>query len=342
MTMIETPSAVIETPPRAATGTATSLLSDVLGRIRLTGSLFLKGANSAPWAFDSPGSCALVDLLAPGAERLIVFHVVRSGHMWISAGGHQVELEAGELAILPASHRHLMGSSEFAEPVAIRDLLPPTPWNDIPVLRHGGDGEMTELVCGYFRCDELLFNSFLRSLPPVIKIRPVGTAAALLEAVLSRALEDGPHGEGAMTARLPELLLVEALRLYSSAAPLATGWLAATNDPVVSRALKLIHDDPVRDWSVDDLARAAATSRSVLGERFRALLGQSPIHYLVEWRMQLAASLLVSTDLRLAAIAERSGYGSEAAFSRAFHRHVGMSPAQWRSTEARRGSEARD
>jgi transcriptional regulator GlxA family with amidase domain len=148
--------------------------------------------------------------------------------------------------------------------------------------------------------------------------------------VLSRALEDGPLGDGS-TARLPELLLVEALRLYSSEAPLATGWLAATNDPVVSRALKLIHDDPLRDWTVGELARAAATSRSVLGERFRVLLGQSPIHYLAEWRMQLAANLLVASELRLSAIAEQAGYSSEAAFSRAFHRHVGKSPAQWRA-----------
>ena len=334
MTMIETPSELPGTPSLASTATATRLLSDVLARIRLTGALFLKGEYTAPWAFDSPGSCVLAELLSPNAERLIVFHVVRRGRLWISAGGHHLEFEAGDLAILPASHRHVMGSPELAEPVQIKELLPQSPWNDIPVLRHGGNGELTEMVCGYFRCDELLFNSFLRGLPPVIKIRPAGTAAALLEAVLSRALEDGP---GCGTAvRLPELLLVEALRLYSSEAPLSTGWLAATNDPIVSRALRLIHDDPVRDWTVDDLARAAATSRSVLGERFRALLGQSPMHYLVEWRMQLAANLLVSTGLRLAAIAEQSGYGSEAAFSRAFHRHVGMSPAQWRANEGQR------
>jgi AraC-like DNA-binding protein len=261
---------------------------------------------------------------------MIVFHVVRKGRLWVSAGGHTLEFEEGDLAILPSSHRHVMGSPEHtATPVQIKDLLPPSrPWNTIPVLRNGGGGELTELVCGYFRCDELLFNSFLRSLPPVIKDRPEGNAAALLDAALSRALEEGPGCSSSV--RVPELLLAEALRLYSSGVGLVSGWLVATRDPVVGRALKLMHDEPLRDWTVETLARAAATSRSVLGERFRALLGQSPIHYLSEWRMQLAANLLVSTDLRLAAVAERAGYGSEAAFSRAFRRHVGSSPAQWR------------
>ena len=195
------------------------------------------------------------------------------------------------------------------KPVKIAELLPEAPWNGVPELRHGGNGEAVELICGYFRCDELLFNSFLRSLPPVIRVTPDGSAAALIDAVLDRALEDGAEADGTTLPRLPELLLVEALRLYASSTPLETGWLAATNDPVAGRALKLIHDDPIRDWSVDELARAAATSRSVLGERFRALLGQSPMHYIVEWRMQLAANLLVSTELRLAVIAERAGYG---------------------------------
>ena len=331
MTMIETPAGVTGTPYRGVATTASGLLSDVLRRVRLSGSLFLKGAYGSPWAFDSPGNCALIDLLAPGAERLIVFHSVRRGRLWITAAGHRVELEAGDLAILPASHQHLMGSHEMVAPVQISELLPPAPWNEIPVLHHGGDGEVTELVCGYFSSDELLFNSFLRSLPPVIRIRPTGNAATLFDVVLSRALEDGPSGDGT-TARLPELLLVEALRLYSSEAPLASGWLAAANDPIVSRALKLIHDEPIREWRVAELSRAAATSRSVLGERFRELLGQSPIRYLAEWRMQLAANLLVATELRLSAVAEQIGYSSEAAFSRAFHRHVGRSPAQWRAT----------
>lgn len=331
MTMIEIPRDVIEAPPRPQLSPTSELLSDVLAQVRLSGALFLRGEYTSPWAFDSPGCCALVDLLAPGAERLIVFHRLVAGRAWVSAGGHHVDLVAGDLAILPSAHRHLVGSPDMVEPVQIAELLPAAPWNDVPVLRHGGNGEPANMVCGYFRCDELLFNSFLRSLPPVLRVRPEGTVAALIEAALGYALEDAArHGPSAGVARVPELLLVEALRLYSAGAPRSTGWLAATSDPVVGRALRLLHADPLRAWTLDDLAREAATSRSVLGERFKTLLSQSPIGYLAEWRMQLAANLLRSTPLRLAAIAERAGYGSEAAFSRAFHRHVGVSPAQWR------------
>src|SRR5688500_18701910 len=107
MTMIETPSELIGTPSRTMSATATTLLSDVLARIRLTGALFLKGEYTAPWAFDSPGSCVLAELLSPDAERLIVLHVVRKGRVWISAGGHHLDFEAGDLAVLPASHRHV-------------------------------------------------------------------------------------------------------------------------------------------------------------------------------------------------------------------------------------------
>ncbi len=338
MTMIETPDVLIQTPSFVpGIDTRRELLADVLSHVRLSGALFLRGQMTAPWAVDSPGNCDLVDLLAPGAERLLVFHAVRRGHMAVTALGQRIELSAGEIGVLPNADRHTLASLLAPQPVPIADLLPPVPWIDIPVVRTGGGGEPTELVCGYFRCDELLFNSLLRRLPPVFSIRPEGAVAALLEAAINYALEDGSRsgGQTAM-ARLTELLLSEALRLYADSDPGVGGWLAAANDPVVGRALKALHDDPVRDWGADELARAAHTSRSVLGQRFRDLLGQSPIRYLVEWRMQLAADLLRSSELKLAAIAERAGYGSEAAFSRAFHRHLGQSPAQWRESVSRR------
>ena len=134
-----------------------------------------------------------------------------------------------------------------------------------------------------------------------------------------------------MMARLPELLFVEALRLHAQDLPeTATGWLAALHDPVVGHALSYLHADPAHKWTVTELATRCFTSRSVLDERFRRLLDSSPIRYLTEWRLQLAADLLRSSAMKVAAVAEQVGYESEQAFSRAFRRHVGVAPARWR------------
>lgn len=336
--MIETPGELIETPPVGeADDPRGALLADVLAHIRLSGALFLRGHYSAPWSLHSPGNCDLIDLLSPEAERLLVFHTVRKGRVVVTARGESVVLEAGEMAVLPHADSHVMAGGDQVVPTPIGKLLPVAPWNDIPFLRFGGGGEETEIVCGYFRCDELLFNAVLRRLPPLFAVRPSGYAATMLDAAVNYALADGSRS-GGVTAmdHVTELLFSEALRLYAEQTPGTHGWLAAASDPVLSRALKLMHDDPSHDWTAEELARRANTSRSVLGERFRAMLGQSPIRYLVEWRMQLAADLLRSTELKLAVVAERSGYGSEAAFSRAFHRHLGQWPAEWRDSVALR------
>lgn len=333
--MIETPRVLIEQPDPASEPPGTSLLADVLARIRLAGAMFLRGEYAAPWAFDSPERSDLVALLAPGAERLVLFHVIREGRAWVSARGERIDAEPGDLVLLPHADRHLMGSHEPAEPVPIATLLPPPPWHGVPLCRFDGGGATTGVVCGYLKCDELLFNSLLRHLPPLFRVRPpAGPTAELIQACISYALDESMQareGRVALTARMPELLLIEALRLFSEQSGAGSGWLAAINDAVVGRALALLHAEPRRKWTLEDLARRAATSRSVLDERFRRLLGQPPMRYVAEWRMQLAAAQLRNTDAKIADIADAIGYGSEEAFSRAFQRHVGVSPARWRS-----------
>ena len=335
MTMTGTPNRLIETPDLSAGPNRTALLADVLSRIKLDGAMFLRGEYSAGWAFDSPETSDLVGLLAPGAQRLILFHIVRKGRAWVSAGNLRVELEAGDVAVLPHAHRHLMGSiSKAADPIPIADILPPTPWDGVPVCRFDGGGEETEVVCGYLKSDDLLFNSFIRRLPPVFRVRPPdGPTAELIRACVNYAVDErthSRHGGAPLTARMSELLLTEALRLYSEQDASDDGWLAAINDPLVNRALALLHAEPGRRWNVEELARRAVTSRSVLDERFRKRLGQSPMRYLAEWRIQLAADLMKNSERKLAGIAQAVGYGSEEAFSRAFQRHVGISPAHWR------------
>jgi transcriptional regulator GlxA family with amidase domain len=135
-----------------------------------------------------------------------------------------------------------------------------------------------------------------------------------------------------LATRLPELVLMEVLRVHLSAEPAGNhGWLVALRDPVLAPALALMHANPEHSWRVGELAMRTAVSRSVLDDRFRQVLGQSPIRYLTLWRMHLAETLLGTSDLTVYDVARRIGYRSEEAFSRAFKRERGQSPAHWRS-----------
>jgi AraC-like DNA-binding protein len=181
----------------------------------------------------------------------------------------------------------------------------------------------------------------MRALPPVFVVRlPAGPATGWVQASIEYALEESAmssESPNPISTRLPELVLIEVLRVHLASAPaIDRGWIAALGDPVLGPALALMHAAPARRWTVSDLASGAAVSRSQLDERFRQLLGRSPIRYLTEWRMHLAAELLSTSDLGILALARRVGYESEEAFSRAFKRARGMAPSHWRDARAGR------
>src|SRR5690606_26248812 len=137
------------------------LLSDVLSYVRLSGAIFLRGEYSAPWALDSQEPDELIAVVAPGAERLTLFHIVRSAEAWIGAKGRRIDIMAGDVVVLPYADRHVMGSRTQAAPIPIANLLPQPPWQGIPVCRFdGGSGDSTSVVCAYLKCEDLLFNSF--------------------------------------------------------------------------------------------------------------------------------------------------------------------------------------
>jgi hypothetical protein len=212
--MTTLPDRPTEAPPDA--DVATDLLSDVLSRIRLSGAVFLRGEYAAPWAFDSPPAVELASLLAPDAERLILFHIVRRGVAWVEAGGRRLWARAGDLVLLPHADRHQMGNPDGVAPTPIAELLPPPPWAGVPECRFDGGGESTGVVCGYLRCDELLFNALLRRLPPLFRVRPAaGPGREWVRACVDFALDESAgarSGSAALMSRLPEMLLVEALR----------------------------------------------------------------------------------------------------------------------------------
>lgn len=238
------------------------------------------------------------------------------------------------MIVLPYGDDYMMGGLEEAEIVPMLSLIARPPWTTIPVVTHGAGGERTDLVCGHLHSDDALFDPVMAALPPVFVVRLADTPAAhWMEASLRYALSPSNTSDtSTASTRLPELLLIEVLRVHLASAPAAEhGWIAALRDPVLAPAMAHIHAAPGRNWTVSELASTASVSRSVLDERFRRLLGSSPIRYVTEWRMHVAADLFATTELSVATIGRRVGYASEEAFSRAFKRTHGSPPGVWRT-----------
>jgi AraC-like DNA-binding protein len=245
-----------------------------------------------------------------------------------------VALEAGDVVVLWQGDAHLVGSGVDHAPMEIRDAVTVK----IPALtsvRYGGEGAPTQVVCGWFGYERHVASPVMTALPQIfrtsIRQRPSG---AWLESAIRYALAEATSehaGSGVVADKLAEVLFVEALRGYIEALPdRQTGWLAGLRDPLVGRSLALLHEKPAHDWTVASLAQAVYVSRTVLAERFVALVGMPPMQYLTHWRIALAAHLLRAGRLNMIRIAEEVGYDSEAAFSRAFKREYGVPPGAWR------------
>jgi AraC-like DNA-binding protein len=194
-----------------------------------------------------------------------------------------------------------------------------------------------EVVCGFLGCDAQPFNPLLATLPRMIHVAHGRNGLNHIPELIRVALgESASRGAGSecMLSRVSELLFIEVVRKYIVDLPRdTTGWLAGLRDEVVGRALGVLHDRPTHPWALEDLASEVGLSRSMLAERFHHFVGVPPMQYLARWRMQLAAGLLSNGNASMMEIATRVGYGSEAAFSRAFKRWVGIAPSAWRAGE---------
>ncbi|MBS0448028.1 MAG: AraC family transcriptional regulator [Proteobacteria bacterium] len=320
-------------------------LSETLRVVRLVGAIFLQGRFTAPWCYQSPPADSAAPLLEPGAERFVVFHLITEGDCCLELDGMTpMRLSAGDVIIFPQGHAHRMASEPGLEPatgVRLDAVLARRP----RLVAYGGGGAMTRLVCGYLACDARLARMLLAGLPPVVRVNVRGSSGgAWLESSVRYALAEArsprPGGEGVLS-KLAEVLFIEVLRLYMLEQSAGrTGWLAGVGDRIVGGALAALHRQPAQAWTLEDLARVAGTSRSVLAERFQQLVGTSPMQYLTQWRMLLAANLLRRSNATLARIAEDIGYQSDTAFSRAFRREYGVPPAAWRRHQAA-GADAR-
>ena len=304
-------------------------LAEPLRLLELTGVLHCRAELSAPWGID-----------LPRIDDTIAIHVVTEGRCWLDVAGQAPrDIPAGSVAVLPHGSAHRIRSAP--EVVA-------TPLSDIPVhyvtdryerMRHGGGGATTRIsYCGV-RFDPRGAHRLLRALPLVVHVDSQGNDDSWVRdtvAFIAREADAGRPGSEAVITRLADIIVVQAIRAWLDATEHETGWLSALRDRYVSGALAAIHRSPERDWSVRQLADTVGLSRSAFSARFSRCVGQSVMQYVTEWRMHLARKALLETNVSLAQVAEDSGYGSEAAFSRAFKKTFGVSPGSVRRTSDRR------
>jgi AraC-like DNA-binding protein len=311
-------------------------LSNILQVVHLTSAVFFNAKFTAPWCYASPPSSAVIPHLAPGADHLVIYHLISEGECFARVeGADPVKLTAEDLVIFPHGDAHRVGTdfnARTARPERTLELLRK---RGLRLVQYGGGGAITRFVCGYLACDLALCRGLLDALPPVVRVplRRDG-AADWLEASIRYAVDEArlprPGGR-AVLAKLSEVLFVEALRRYLDSLPAdQTGWLAGLRDRHVGRALALLHARPSHRWTVDRLAREIGCSRSILAARFTHFLGRPPMHYLTHWRLTLAATALRASRASVLSIAQQVGYETDAAFIHAFKREFGVPPAEWR------------
>jgi AraC-like DNA-binding protein len=317
-------------------------LSDVLRAVRLTGAIFFDVHASDPWVAETPPGASIIGGMFPGAEHLVSYHVITGGGCWAGLVGEPpMRLSAGDIIVFPHGDAHVLSSTPgMRENLNLGRYRKPGHGEDpLPFSMSMGDvqAESTHFVCGFLGCDARPFNPLLEALPRVIRVSdpadgPLGAYVRFAQA----EAKDRRIGGESVLGRLSELMFVDVVRRYlETLPPDRMGWLAGLRDRFVGRALSALHRDPAHDWSLESLAREVGLSRSALAERFTEFVGQPPMQYLANWRMQVAANQLVSGTDSVAVIANRVGYESEAAFSRAFKKAVGTPPSEWRTTRKR-------
>jgi AraC-like DNA-binding protein len=307
------------------------VLSEMLAALRLSGGVFVEGEFGAPWSVLSayrPEDCAP---FFPVPDRLIAYHYVRSGAFTCEIpGGPAMEVHAGEIVLLPQNIPHyLHGPRPWPAPIDTQHLLRSIGEDGTLRLRGGGNGDRTAIYCGYLGTmvpDSML----LQSLPPMLVIGMDAAQGDWVAKILDFAAQEVATNSPELVGKLAEGLFAEAVRRYVAALPAGErGWLAGLRDDAVGKALALIHSRYAEGWTLDALARGAGVSKTVLTERFRALIGESPMQYCARWRMKIAAEMLRDDRRNASSVAYSVGFNSEAAFNRAFKREYGAPPATW-------------
>jgi AraC-like DNA-binding protein len=300
-------------------------LGEALHVLRMSGTFYVRSELSAPWG-----------LTLPPEPHSLWFHVVNAGGGWLEVEGTEPRvLRPGDFALVPHGEGHRI-RSDLDAPAPRVEALPHDYASDrYAVLRHGGGGAATSMVCGTVRFGHPAARNLVALLPRLIVVEmssgpmPVPETEwmhATLRLIAAEASALRPGGEAVIT-RLSDILVIQAIRAWIAREPEGqTGWLGGLQDPRIGQAMSLVHRDPAQPWSVASLARATAMSRSAFAARFTELVGEPVMRYVTRWRMQVALDWLQQDDVPVAELAAQLGYESEAAFSRAFKRMIGMSP----------------
>jgi AraC-like DNA-binding protein len=312
-------------------------LSQILKALRLEAGIFFDAEFTTPWCIDSAPGRADARHILPSAEHVAIYHLLVEGgcRARLPDEGVALELAAGDLIMFPHGDGHLLGSDLRRPALLAETLVRASPGGGLARIEHGGGGDRTHFICGYVACDRQLCRPMIGALPRMVRVSLGDRASASwMVKTLQHAAEESraPRaGTDAVLTKLSELLFVEALRTYLETVPeQERSWLAGLRDPHVSRALGLMHAEPARPWTVNDLARETGLSRSALAERFALLIGEPPMQYLTRWRLALGARALKEGSEPVLHVAQQVGYESEAAFNRAFKREFGTPPAAWR------------
>ncbi|MBN8887945.1 MAG: AraC family transcriptional regulator [Rudaea sp.] len=296
-------------------------LGEALHGLHMSGIFYTRSEFAAPWG-----------LALPALPQMLMFHVVTAGEGWLEFDGHEpTRLLPGDFILVPHGQGHRLVDTPGGDCAGLFDLPREALSARYEVLRHGGDGATTQMICGAVRFDHPAAQRLVALLPRLIRIeaahsphRDWMTETLRFMADEVRALR--PGGETVVT-RLADILVIQAIRAWIERDPAAQGgWLGALRDKQIGRAVTLLHREPGRAWTLAALAREAAMSRSAFAARFTALVGMPAMQYLTQWRMQHALTRLRERGVSVAALAEELGYQSEAAFSRTFKRIIGIAP----------------
>lgn len=303
-------------------------LRDLLESAHLSGGVYFRCELRAPWGMQVPRT------------RTAEFHIVVRGQCWLRIPGRAspVALRAGDLAVCMHGDAHALLDRPNGKALPAEVVLQGQNLERYGPVKFGGDGPAATVLCGYFRFDRDSRNPIIDALPRFLLVQGGGAGTAALQSVIDLMTEEARAarpGAEVVVNRLCDVLFVHILRAYLEQHPDSGGLLAALADVHIGAALDLIHRHPEQRWSLGLLARQVGMSRSALAARFHALVGKPPMQYLTDWRMETARRLLAEGQLPQAAIAERVGYGSEAAFSKGFKRLLGVAPGAYRRAASR-------